>query len=218
MTNPFNPFLVSIIKIENWFPKEIEAILTFFFNKIYSNIIPILFIIFLVGCIIILIYEKTPIFNILPEPTDYSDGKTLSWNPYSASRRLSGFCGQLVTSIWIYFFLFQVLFNKANFISNFQKNISYTKLIIPNILTNEKLAISTFLFYLNLLILVWHILRSLFILEYPTKKISIESNHIRNYIKLNFFFEKNYNGEKFETMLLKREFSKKTFFILQLFS
>lgn len=213
-----NPKFLSYINMSNWIPEDLEKLILGLFNVIYNNIITIYGTLFSMKLLLLLLSEYTPLFNkILPEEVVYMDDTSLSWNEYSAIRRITAMIIWLSTQLWVYYFIVNLLFNPYNFVDNFIIKGDYYRennLISHNYLTGNNLIIMNILFYINVVYTVFLVLKSLFEIRAPLIKPVLTSKEFKYYIQINSFMEKRSNGEKFETIILKKKFRKKEKFLL----
>lgn len=208
-----------MIDATSWVPENVKNIVLDLANSIYLNIGMIFLVLVVILIILLFLTSKSETFNkILPKEKNYIDNMTVSWNGYSGINRVVRIIVSLATVFWIYYFLINILFNEYNFVTNFiidkSNQLNQNQLIVSGYMTSKNLGIMNFLFYLNLFITVFFIIRSLFEIRLPTTKYSIKSDEIDSYIPLNSFQYQNYSKETIEIILLKTKFKKKTEFLL----
>jgi hypothetical protein len=155
--------------------------------------------------------------KITPKPITYVDGTADEWNVYTGARKFFKLAFFLSTQGWIYYFFMNLLLN-PEFAINFRQGWSIfnssdgqvqpwetTYQNVPNIMF--------WLFGLNVLILLFWILRALFVIRTRTDDHFLDVKLMGSYLLLNSF-EEHYLDEKFEIQILKNKRMKKTKFLI----
>lgn len=214
----WQPNYVKLIAASSWVPENIEMFLLGIVNLIYQNIIPIYLTLAIILVILLLITKLTNIFDkILPEDMSYSNHMKISWNQYSAMNKIIRLIINLATVFWIYYFLINVFFNPNNYVENLFRNdskLAENELITTGYMTNIDLELMTLFLWLNIIITVYLVVRSLFEIKVPISNNIIKTENIKFYIELNSFQQKNRNDEENEIIILKDKYHNKPYFYL----
>jgi len=212
----WQPQYVKLIDATSWVPENIKNIMLNVVNLVYFNIIPIFGTLVIILVVLSLLANSTNIFDkILPKDVDFNNNTTISWNQFSAINRVIGFSVNLATVFWIYYFLINILFNRYNYVENFlinDSNLFENELITTGYMTSSNLEIMNLLFWLNIMVSVFLVVRSLFEIKIPTRKYYIDN--ISFYIQINSFHQKNGNGNKFQILIVKDKYQNKPYFYL----
>lgn len=140
-----------------------------------------------------IVESYTSIFrHILPKDIEYTDGTTVSWNEYSATRRIFGMIFSLGTTWWIYYFSINILLNQNNYAENFfisQEASDQLNNILVNssYISAENLRFMNILYYINVLVTIMWIVKALFEIRIQSDKYSIKFEDLKNYIEMNSF-------------------------------
>lgn len=214
----WQPDYVNLIAASSWVPENIKKILLNIVNLIYHNIVPIILVLVIIFIVLSILTFFTNIFDkIFPKDVTYTDNTQVSWNEYSAMNKIIRFFVNIMTVFWIYYFLINILFNPNNYVENFFKHESdllENELITTGYMTNNDLELMKLLFWLNVIIAVFLVVRSLFEIRIPIDKYFIESDNIKFYIRLNSFQQKKSDGEESEVVILKDKYNNKPYFYL----
>ncbi|WP_193065149.1 hypothetical protein [Oceanobacillus oncorhynchi] len=213
----WKPKYIEIIDASRWVPDDIRFIILDLFNSIYSNLWAIQIGLLIVLIILIVLSEKHIFEFILPKDIFYKDDTVDSWNEFTAIGRLIRIMISLVTTCWIYYFAFNILFNEHNFAQNFLLRDSHkvnNELIDTKYLTLPFLEMMNGIFWLNILFAIYFIVRAIFVLRMPSNKDFLRTNEVLWYPRLNSFQHKNSMGELFETSIYKRKSKKSSEFLL----
>lgn len=209
----FNTKFIDIINASEWVPSNIKDFLLSFVNLVYSQYD---ILIFLLLCIIIIvdILEKTNILQkILPKKVELINGTTVSWDVISAIKKLCSIGFQISTSGWIIYFFINVIFNEHNYVRNFfalENNISVDISYISKKNSEDMIGF----FILNIIILLYHISKSLFEIKITSNIYYIKKDRIDMYHIINSFNYENTLKEKFQIILIKEKYAKKPKFLL----
>lgn len=142
---------LNSVKLNYFLSEDINRMIIQVFDFLYSNSVIeiVVSVCSIVAVIIFMIFSSTSAYKLLPAEVRYSNGKTVSWNYISASKRLLYALKWYSTKLWIWYFFFNVFFNGNYFINNF-----ITK---PN-----KYPFFNIFFIVNIILLLWYIVSSIF--------------------------------------------------------
>ncbi|MBO0424077.1 hypothetical protein [Enterococcus plantarum] len=122
----WKPKYISLVNVFRWIPNNIREIILGLFNVLYSNIILVFIALFGAVVVITLLSEYTSILDkLLPDEVEYMDNTEVSWNQYSAIRRLVSIVFTLALPIFVYYFTTNVLLNQNNFVETFFQKILF---------------------------------------------------------------------------------------------
>ncbi|PIC94687.1 hypothetical protein CSV69_15370 [Sporosarcina sp. P26b] len=209
----YNPSYIDLINANSWVPSNIRDILLGVFDLIYSNIF-LIYIVLMILFTSIYTLDKINIFNkILPNDEQFTDGTKVSWNQISALHRIIK-CGIiLITALWIYYFAINVLFNPGNYINNFFDENIYD-FSETGYYDNIHSTFMQTLYYLNLVILICFIIRSLFQIKIPVSKYTLNNDHLSYYIEINFYSCTPSMGQEKRIVIMKDKYAKKSNYYL----
>lgn len=165
-----------LVNLNYFFSNNIQKMILQIFDFIYShNVFYWFSVVLIVTSIFLYVLSYTNVYNYVPEDAESMDGKTISWNYVSAVKRPLYKLWDYFTIHWVWFFIFNVLFDDNNFINDFW---TYKYL-------SENINIAI-LFFLNVIVLCYHVISALFKIEIDTWliKVNIDSNELRRYICL----------------------------------
>ena len=202
-----NPSYINLINAESWVPINIQSILLGVFDLIYSNIYFVLIVLVTLFTLIYL-FDKINFFNkFLPNEENFTDGTKVSWNQISALNRIIR-CGIiLITTLWIYYFTINILFNFGNYVEKFY--VANT----DDFIGTEQYSIHSLLmqcfYYLNVFLLIYFITRSLFQIKIPINKYILTNNDLSYYIKINHYSCAPSTNKESRIIILKDKYMKK---------
>ncbi|MCY1714629.1 hypothetical protein [Caproiciproducens galactitolivorans] len=206
-----NPKYITLIGASNWVPSNIREIALTFASSLYSQIIIILLILGSIWLALTMLSRVSVFRKILPKDVDYTNNTTVSWNEYSAIAKISHAIKQLVTTWWIYCFSLNVLFGRYCYTNFFDTNNGLNNL---GDILNSNLKIMNCLFYLNILCAVYYILKALFEIRKPTRKVYLKYDDLSFYHFINSFEKANSLKEVYKTIILKEKYSDKQKYLL----
>ncbi|MCY7221849.1 hypothetical protein MK546_07115 [Streptococcus cristatus] len=152
---------ISEIVTSNYIIKQILVLLTELLSLIYNNYIAIFVAIVLAAILILVLFWKTSVFNILPNDIEYTDGTVISWNPVSAAQRLFNLIVNLSTDCFICYYLLNFIINTKYF------EVKYYLIFFKNSEIDNLLNI---LMVVNYIILLSFVLKALFVIKYKDTK------------------------------------------------
>lgn len=161
----FRPQYIEVLDVSGWAPDSIRMIILDLVNFIYSNIWTVFLALIIVFIFLVLLTELNIITKILPKKIYYKNKTEESLNPYSAIRRILHMLISLITTCWIYYFTFNILFNEHNFAQNFLLHSPVgvdNELLVSGYLTENNLGLMKVLFWLNIIVAMYFLVRSLF--------------------------------------------------------
>ncbi|MBM7643339.1 hypothetical protein [Streptococcus loxodontisalivarius] len=184
--------------------KKLIGLLLEILSIVYDNILVIYTVLFIVILVILLLFEKTPIFNSLPEDIEYISGYIESWNPVSAAKRLFSLIVNLSTNLFVvYIFTIFIIKPDKFFIEN--------NFVVIKEITEE--TVINFLWYLNYIFLIYMVLRSLFVIKYKGDNSYLKLDSFR-YNEISSFNVSN----EWETnciMIVKDTYNFKQYYLLE---
>ncbi|WP_220473027.1 hypothetical protein, partial [Staphylococcus succinus] len=142
---------IPINKLISFLDIEFKSQILHVFSIVYNHLILCTLIILFLICFILIAFNNLKMNRLVPADKEYIDGTKGSINYMSAIRRILNIYILICTKYWIYYFLALVIINNGTFV----------------FLSEESIFINKVLMIFNILILVLHILRSIFVLKMP---------------------------------------------------
>jgi len=213
----YNTRYIDLIGMANWLPNNIKNILLGVTNELYGKVFLIMSVLLIAVLILSLLASYTSVFRyILPKDVEYIDDTTVSWNEYSAIRKVSGIIIRLGTTWWIYYFSINIFLNQHFHVETFfiSKDVGEQ---LDNILVNssyisaKNLEFMNTLYYLNIVITIVWIVKALFEIRIPSDKYSIKFKDLSHYIEINSFKSTRNNNQ---IKILKTKYSKKEKYLI----
>ncbi|MCD8801528.1 hypothetical protein K1Y24_06095 [Mammaliicoccus sciuri] len=175
---PIHYVIFGILLIIRYFDIPVDKLISFLdedfkykilqtFSIVYNHLILWFIIILILMIIISIVFDNLNMNRFVPPDTEYTNGTKRSINYILAIRRLSNVYILIITKYWIYYFLALVLINKGEFIY----------------LNEEAVFNNWSLMIVNIIILIFHILKSLFLLKISSDSVlfSISKEEIEKY-------------------------------------
>lgn len=207
---------IELINMSHWVPRNIKGILVGLSKLVYSNLFTIAYVIVGISLLIYLLAQCTAFFQkVLPDDIRYSNS-IIIWNEYSAIRRMFKMILDLGTEYFTYYFAINVLFNVHHFVDNFF-SLDYTvnnDLIKSGYLSEKTLTMIQMLFCINIICLIYYLVRALFVVRTEQTEQNIYGKEISSYIRINSSTKKNSLEEEFETVILKKKYVQPPLFLL----
>ncbi|MEI4367899.1 hypothetical protein V9Z29_08945 [Streptococcus suis] len=196
--------LLSDLVNSNSVLKNTLVLLLEILSIFYDRILTIYIFVFIVMFIILLLFEKTPIFNLLPKDIEYVNGYTESWNPVSAVNRLLKLLINLSTSWYVVYVFILFIIKPGNF------SIENNHVIIREV-SEESLV--NFLWNINYLVLCLIVVRSLFVIKYK----DIESHLKFSNLEYNVVseFDSSNDTETIKYLIVKDTYNFKQYYLLK---
>ncbi|UXS67892.1 hypothetical protein MUA19_00205 [Staphylococcus chromogenes] len=166
---------IPIDKLISFIDKETKFEILRLLSIIYNNLFLLIIIIFIIIIIIIVFFDKMKMNRFFPADTEYIDGTRASVSYIFAITRLIKIVILFFTNYWIYYFLALVLINDGDFIYLSESSIFFNQILM----------------FINIIILIYYILRALFVMRTSNDELIFRINKIEledDYIILN---EKN---------------------------
>lgn len=193
----WKPNYIVMLDVKGWLPDPLYKFTLNFVNEIYSHLILIIIVLFILTIVLICLSEYTSIFNkLLPKDKKFTDNTILSWNQYSFIRKVMKLMINLLSIFWIYYFLINITF-KDIYASNFFNYVKphENELITSGYITELNLSLMNMLFWLNIIVTIYLVIRALFQIRTPNHKLHIEYGDFdgklgNRYINLNMFVAK----------------------------
>lgn len=185
----------------------VKTVLELFFDLlsiIYNNIYIVFAVTISIFLLILFLFEKTAIFNILPDDTEYVNGMVESWNPVSAANRLFNLILNLSTRYFIYYIVLIFIIN-SEYIS--LKN----NLVILG--DPQKDYLLNILWSINYFILLYHIIRAAFVIKYKDDKRSLKLSNFRYNEISKFNVSSKY--ETIQYIIVKDTYDLKQYYLLE---
>ncbi|MEB7722019.1 hypothetical protein [Staphylococcus equorum] len=128
------------------------------FSIIYDHLILCTLIIILLISIISIVFDNLNVNRFVPPDKEYINGTKSSINYISAIRRIANIYILIFTKYWIYYFLALILINNGTFVY----------------LSDSSIFLNRMLMVLNIVILILHVLRSVFVLKVPIDSVLMQ--------------------------------------------
>lgn len=195
---------ISSVIISNLFFKGTLELLLGALSVIYDNILVILITVFIIAVLIVLLFEKTKIFGVLPEDIEYVNGEVESWNPVSAANRLLSVIFNLSTFYFVYYtFLLFVLNPNYFYIKN-------NWIVLGN---EQKDFLLNLLWNINYIALLYFIARALFVIKYKNTESYLKFSYLRYNIVSEFDISNDRETVKY--LIVKDTYNFKQYYLLE---
>lgn len=208
----WKPEFLSLLKIADIIPKNVQLFLLEISYLIYNNIIFIIAFLIILIVIINSLWLKTRLSIYINKI--YEENDEVSWNFYSGIRRLLDLIVKLFTSCFIYYLLINILFNNKEITLILSTPIWYLENLDLYYFNSEIILLVYILFIVNIIYTIFLIIKSLFELKSDLDKWKIDGDEIFLYIVIDSFEFTNSSGEKLKIVILKDKYRKESLFYL----
>ena len=196
--------LLSDLFISNSVLKNIFVLLLEILSIFYDRILTIYILVVIVMVLILFLFEKTPVFNLLPKDIEYVNGYTESWNPVSAVNRLFNLLINLSTSWYVVYVFILFIIKPGNF------SIENNYVIIRKV-SEESLI--NFLWNINYLVLCLIVVRSLFVVKYKDIESHLKFSNLRYNVVSEF--DSSNDNETIKYLIVKDTYNFKQSYLLK---
>ncbi|WP_438830992.1 hypothetical protein [Streptococcus pluranimalium] len=195
---------ISSLLTSNFVLKNLFDLVLGSLSMIYGNYLNIVLFLFIVVGLVLLLFEKTSLFDLLPEDVEYTNGYTESWNPISAAKRLFSLILNLSTNLFIIYISILFIIDPDKFF------IENNFIVIKKVMGETSI---NFLWYLNYIIVIFMIHRSLFVIKYKADKHYLKLSGSR-YSVISSFNVSN-EWKTICTMIVKDTYNFKQYYLLE---
>ena len=196
--------LLSDLVISNSVLKNIFILLLEILSIFYDRILTIYIFVIIVMVLILFLFEKTPVFNLLPKDIEYVNGYTESWNPVSAVNRLFNLLIKLSTSWYVVYVFILFIIKPGNF--SIENNYVLIRKVSEESLIN-------FLWNINYLVLCLIVVRSLFVIKYKDIESHLKFSNLRYNVVSEF--DSSNDDETIKYLIVKDTYNFKQYYLLK---
>lgn len=196
--------LLSDLVISNSVLKNIFILLLEILSIFYDRILTIYIFVIIVMVLILFLFEKTPVFNLLPKDIEYVNGYTESWNPVSAVNRLFNLLIKLSTSWYVVYVFILFIIKPGNF--SIENNYVLIRKVSEESLIN-------FLWNINYLALCLIVVRSLFVIKYKDIESHLKFSNLRYNVVSEF--DSSNDDETIKYLIVKDTYNFKQYYLLK---
>ena len=196
--------LLSDLVISNSVLKNIFILLLEILSIFYDRILTIYIFVIIVMVLILFLFEKTPVFNLLPKDIEYVNGYTESWNPVSAVNRLFNLLIKLSTSWYVVYVFILFIIKPGNF--SIENNYVLIRKVSEESLIN-------FLWNINYLVLCLIVVRSLFVIKYKDIESHLKFSNLRYNVVSEF--DGSNDDETIKYLIVKDTYNFKQYYLLK---
>ena len=196
--------LLSDLVISNSVLKNIFILLLEILYIFYDRILTIYIFVIIVMVLILFLFEKTPVFNLLPKDIEYVNGYTESWNPVSAVNRLFNLLIKLSTSWYVVYVFILFIIKPGNF--SIENNYVLIRKVSEESLIN-------FLWNINYLVLCLIVVRSLFVIKYKDIESHLKFSNLRYNVVSEF--DSSNDDETIKYLIVKDTYNFKQYYLLK---
>lgn len=196
--------LLSDLVISNSVLKNIFILLLEILSIFYDRILTIYIFVIIVMVLILFLFEKTPVFNLLPKDIEYVNGYTESWNPVSAVNRLFNLLIKLSTSWYVVYVFILFIIKPGNF--SIENNYVLIRKVSEESLIN-------FLWNINYLVLCLIVVQSLFVIKYKDIESHLKFSNLRYNVVSEF--DSSNDDETIKYLIVKDTYNFKQYYLLK---